>query len=104
MRGDQVAGLIDFYFACTDIRAYDLAVTHSAWAFETDGTPADPAVGRALIAGYESVLRLTDPERAALPVPARGACIRLALTRAWDWLTNPAAAPVPPKDPLPFVT
>src|SRR3546814_5531743 len=68
MRGDQVAGLIDFYFACTDIRAYDLAVTHSAWAFETDGTPADPAVGRALIAGYESVLRLTDPERAALPV------------------------------------
>src|SRR3546814_4220457 len=82
MRGDQVAGLIDFYFACTDIRAYDLAVTHSAWAFETDGTPADPAVGRALIAGYESVLRLTDPERAALPVLARGACIRFALTRA----------------------
>src|SRR3546814_5156214 len=83
MRGDQVAGLIDFYFACTDIRAYDLAVTHSAWAFETDGTPADPAVGRALIAGYESVLRLTDPERAALPVLARGSCIRFALTRAW---------------------
>src|SRR3546814_14801684 len=58
MLGDQVAGLIDFYFACTDIRAYDLAVTHSAWAFETDGTPADPAVGRALIAGSENVLQI----------------------------------------------
>src|SRR3546814_16905616 len=45
------------------------------------------------------LLRLTDPERAALPVLARGACIRFALTRAWDWLNTPADPPVTRKDP-----
>src|SRR3546814_2123764 len=83
----------------TGVQTCALPISHSAWAFETDGTPADPAVGRALIAGYESVLRLTDPERAALPVLARGACIRFALTRAWDWLNTPADALVTRKDP-----
>ncbi|MCM8729432.1 homoserine kinase [Hephaestia sp. GCM10023244] len=103
MRGDSVSGLIDFYFACTDIRAYDLAVMHSAWAFDPDGAPADPAVGRALVDGYESVLPLTEAERAALPVLARGACIRFALTRAWDWLNTPADALVTRKDPRAYV-
>ncbi|MGN6277844.1 MAG: homoserine kinase [Sphingomonas sp.] len=103
MQGDRVTGLIDFYFACTDIRAYDLAVMHSAWAFENDGTPADPAIGRALIAGYEAVLPLAEAERAALPVLARGAALRFALTRAWDWLNTPADALVTRKDPLAYV-
>jgi homoserine kinase type II len=103
MRGDAVTGLIDFYFACTDIRTYDLAVMHSAWAFEGDGTPADPAVGRALVEGYQSALPLLPEERAALPVLARGACIRFALTRAWDWLNTPADALVTRKDPLAYV-
>ena len=102
MRGDTVTGLIDFYFACTDIRAYDLAVMHSAWAFDNDGAPADPAVGRALVAGYDSVLPLSAEERTALPVLARGACIRFALTRAWDWLNTPADALVTRKDPLAY--
>src|SRR3546814_20632191 len=104
MLGDQVAGLIDFYFACTDIRAYDLAVTHSAWALETDGTPADPAVGRALIAGYECVLPLTDPERAELPVLARGACIRFALTHAREPLNTPPDTRVPRTEQPAYVT
>jgi homoserine kinase type II len=103
MRGDTVTGLIDFYFACTDIRAYDLAVMHSAWAFGNDGTPADPAVGRALVEGYESTLPLLPKERASLPVLAQGACIRFALTRAWDWLNTPPDALVTRKDPLAYV-
>lgn len=103
MQGDRVTGLIDFYFACTDIRAYDLAVMHSAWAFENDGAPADSAIGRGLIAGYEAVLPLTEAERAALPVLARGAALRFALTRAWDWLNTPADALVTRKDPLAYV-
>lgn len=103
MQGHRVTGLIDFYFACTDIRAYDLAVMHSAWAFENDGTPADPAIGRALIAGYEAVSPLSEAERKALPVLARGAALRFALTRAWDWLNTPADALVTRKDPLAYV-
>ena len=103
MRGETVGGLIDFYFACTDLRAYDLAVMHSAWAFDTDGTPLDPAIGRAAIAGYETLLPLGDAERAAMPVLAKGACVRFALTRAWDWLHTPADALVTRKDPLGYV-
>ena len=102
MLGDRVSGLIDFYFACTDLYAYDLAVMHSAWAFDAAGAPLDPAVGAALVAGYESERPLDDTERAALPLLARGACLRFALTRAWDWLNTPAGALVTRKDPLAY--
>lgn len=102
MLGDEVTGLIDFYFACTDIRAYDLAVMHSAWAFTGQGTPIGE-VGPALIRGYSESFGLLAEERAALPVLARGACIRFLLTRAWDWLNTPADALVTRKDPLAYL-
>jgi len=102
MLGDKVTGLIDFYFACTDLFAYDLAVTHAAWCFSNDGKYFDPALSAALIAGYEEVRPLSDAERAALPLLARGAALRFALTRAWDWVNTPADALVTRKDPLAF--
>ena len=103
MLGDRVTGLIDFYFACTEIRAYDLAVMHSAWAFDALGTPCDPAVGAALVAGYDKAFGLAPAERAALPALAEGACIRFLLTRAWDWLNTPPDALVTRKDPLAYL-
>lgn len=103
MMGDEVTGLIDFYFACTDLRAYDLAVMHTAWAFEPSGACCDAAVGRALVDGYASAFPLSPDERAALPVLARGACLRFLLTRAWDWLNTPAGALVTRKDPLAYL-
>ncbi|HWU03962.1 MAG TPA: homoserine kinase [Novosphingobium sp.] len=102
MLGTQVAGLIDFYFACTDISAYDVAVTHAAWCFSADGRVFDPAVSAALLAGYESVRPLSAAERAALPVLARGAAMRFLATRAYDWLHTPADALVTRKDPMAF--
>jgi homoserine kinase type II len=101
MEGDRVTGLIDFYFACTDLRAWDLAVTHCAWSFAPG---FDATIGDALIAGYESEHPLTPDERAAFPVLARGACLRFLLTRAWDWLNTPGDALVTRKDPLAFLT
>jgi len=103
MLGDEVSGVIDFYFACTDIRAWDLAVTHAAWCFESDGTHFHADVGRALIAGYQRQLALSDAERGAFTVLARGACLRFLLTRAWDWLNTPPDAMVTRKDPLAFL-
>lgn len=103
MLGDRVTGLIDFYFACTDIRAYDLAVMHSAWAFDVHGAPCPPGVGAGLIAGYEEAFGLSAAERAALPTLAQGACVRFLLTRAWDWLNTPADALVTRKDPLAYL-
>ncbi len=103
MLGDAVSGVIDFYFACTDIRAWDLAVTHTAWCFESDGTHFHADVGAALIAGYDRQFGLSDLERIAFPILARGACLRFLLTRAWDWLNTPATAMVTRKDPLAFL-
>lgn len=100
MLDEIVTGLIDFYFACTDLIAYDLAVMHSAWTFDGRGHAADPAIGAALLSGYGV---LSDEVRAALPVLARGACIRFLLSRAWDWLNTPADALVTRKDPLAYL-
>ena len=102
MLGDRVTGIIDFYFACTDIRAYDLAVMHTAWSFDAEGRRFDPAIGRALIDGYTSVAPLSVAERTALPTLAQGACLRFLLTRAWDWVNTPADALVTRKDPLAY--
>ncbi|MDD3797857.1 MAG: homoserine kinase [Novosphingobium sp.] len=101
MLGDEVGGLIDFYFACNDITAYDLAVTHAAWSFDAQGAYL-PAIAAALIAGYHAVRPLSPAERAALPVLARGACMRFLMTRAYDWLHTPADAMVTRKDPMDF--
>lgn len=103
MVGDKVSALIDFYFACTEIRAWDVAVTHAAWAFENDGTNYNAAVGDALIRGYDEAFGLNAAEREAFAVLARGACLRFLLTRAWDWLNTPADALVTRKDPLAFL-
>lgn len=103
MRGGQVAGMIDFYFACDEAMAYDLAVTHAAWSFTLDGTRLDRDVGAALMAGYQSVRALDDAERAALPILVQGACMRFVSSRAEDWLGTPADALVTRKDPMAFV-
>jgi homoserine kinase type II len=101
MLGSEVTGLIDFYFACSDFFAYDLAVTHAAWCFgQGDAFRAD--VAAALVAGYESRRALSEAERAALPLLARGACMRFLMTRAYDWLHTPADALVTRKDPMAF--
>lgn len=103
MVGNAVGAIIDFYFACTEIRAWDVAVTHAAWSFASDGTGYDAAVGDSIIAGYDTAFGLSAAERVAFPILARGACLRFLLTRAWDWLNTPADAIVTRKDPLAFL-
>ena len=102
MLGDAVSGLIDFYFACCDIIAYDVAVTHAAWCFSPDGMRYDAEISEALLAGYSALRPLSASERAALPILARGAAMRFLATRAYDWLNTPADALVTRKDPMAF--
>jgi homoserine kinase type II len=101
--GARVGGLIDFYFACTELRAYDLAVTHAAWSFSNDGGSYNAEVGKALLDGYASGGELLMEERHALPVLARGASLRFLLTRLYDWINTPPDAMVTRKDPLAFL-
>ena len=98
--GDHVSGMIDFYFACTDIRAYDLAVMIGAWCFSADGDAYLPEMEAALTAGYGA---MGAGDAAALPVLARGAALRFLLTRAYDWLNTPEGATVTRKDPLAYL-
>ena len=99
--GDKLSGLIDFYFACTDTLAYDVAVCLNAWCFEPDHS-FNVTKGRALLQGYVKIRALSEAERDALPLLARGAALRFLLTRLVDWLDVPAGALVRPKDPLEY--
>jgi homoserine kinase type II len=99
--GDRLSGLIDFYFACTDTLAYDVAICLNAWCFELDHS-YNVTKGRALLKAYASKRKLSAAERAALPLLARGAATRFLLTRLVDWLEVPAGALVRPKDPLEY--
>jgi homoserine kinase type II len=99
--GARLTGIIDFYFACTDFLAYDLAVCLNAWCFEPDGSFV-PLRGRALTRAYSAVRPLDPAEIAALPLLARGAALRFLLTRLYDWLNQPEGAMVRKKDPLEY--
>ena len=96
-----LSGLIDFYFACTDFLAYDLAIGLNAWCFERDGA-FNMTKGRAMIAGYQTLRPLNGAEIEALPILCRGAALRFMLTRLVDWLNVPPGALVRPKDPLEY--
>jgi homoserine kinase type II len=99
--GEALSGLIDFYFACNDALAYDLAICLSAWCFEPDNS-FNVSKGRAMISAYERLRPLGEAELAALPLLSRGATLRFMLTRLVDWLNVPPGAKVAPKNPLEY--
>lgn len=98
----KLSGLIDFYFAATDLLAYDLAVCLNAWCFETDFS-FNVTKARAMLIAYEARRPLEPAERAALPVLCQGAAIRFLLTRLFDWLNTPPGALVTRKDPVEYI-
>jgi homoserine kinase type II len=100
--GDVLSGLIDFYFACNDFFAYDLAICMNAWCFERDRS-FNVTKARALLSSYRRVRPFSEDELAALPLLARGCALRFLLTRLYDWLNTPAGALVRPKDPLEYL-
>ena len=98
----RLSGLIDFYFAATDLLAYDVAVCLNAWCFELDFS-LNVTKARAMLAAYEAKRPLSQPERAALPVLCQGAAIRFLLTRLYDWVNTPPGAMVTRKDPIEYL-
>ncbi len=98
----RISGLIDFYFAATDLLAYDIAVCLNAWCFEPD-FQFNVTKARALLRAYDGIRPLSDRERATLPVLCQGASIRFLLTRLFDWVNTPEGALVTRKDPLQYL-
>jgi homoserine kinase type II len=101
-RDHALSGLIDFYFACTDFLAYDLAICMNAWCFEPD-LSFNVTKARLLVARYRAVRPLAEAELLALPLLARGSALRFLLTRLYDWLNQTEGALVRPKDPIEFL-
>ena len=100
--GPRLSGLIDFYFACNDMLAYDIAVCLNAWCFETDAS-FNVTKARALLQAYEGVRALSPDELDAMPTLARGAALRFLLTRTYDRLNIDEGALVKPKDPSEYL-
>jgi homoserine kinase type II len=98
----QVSGVIDFYFACTDFLAYDLAICINAWCFDTNHKFV-PERSRQLMQAYDALRPLTAEEIAVIPILARGSALRFLLTRLFDWLNRAPSAFVQPKNPLDYV-
>ncbi|MCI5076777.1 homoserine kinase [Oricola sp.] len=100
--GDRLSGFIDFYFACNDAFAYDLAVCLNAWCFERDHA-FNVTKGKAFLNAYNAVRPLTDAEVDALPILSAGAALRFMLTRLYDWVMTPEGSLVVKKDPLEYL-
>ena len=98
---NDVTGVIDFYFACQDFLAYDLAIMMNAWCFEPDGS-FNITKSRELVKGYQSERQLSAAEINALPVLCRGSAMRFFLTRLFDWINTPKDAQVRPHDPMAY--
>ena len=98
----EFSGLIDFYFACNDFLAYDVAICINAWCFEPDHS-FNVTKARAFLDGYNSVRQLKNEEITALPILCRGSALRFLLTRLYDWLNVPPGALVTPKDPNEYI-
>ncbi|MBI3452010.1 MAG: homoserine kinase [Rhodospirillales bacterium] len=100
--GNRLSGMIDFYFACNDFFAYDLAICLNAWCFEPD-LSFNATKARRLVSGYRRVRLMLPTEIEALPLLARGSALRFLLTRLYDWIHHPAGAFVKPKDPIEYL-
>lgn len=99
---DRLTGMIDFYFACADYFAYELAICLNAWCFEEDGG-FNISKARSLLRGYQRRRPLSDDELSALPILTRGAAFRFLMTRLHDWLNTPPNALVSPKNPMEYL-
>ena len=99
---DKLSGIIDFYFACNDILAFDVAICINAWCFEPDHS-FNVTKAQAMLKGYKSVRAISDEEYQALPILCRGSALRFLLTRLYDWLNVPEGALVTPKNPAEYI-
>lgn len=98
-----LSGLIDYYFSCSDMLVYDIAICLNSWCFEADGS-FNVTKASSIINQYDKVRRLSDDEKKALPLLCRGAALRFLLTRLYDWLNQVDGALVKTKDPLEYLS
>ena len=99
---DKITGVIDFYFSCTDILTYDLAIAVNAWCFDNKHNFLEKNY-QSLLSGYSSKRKLSEDENFFLPLLCQAAALRFLLTRLFDWMHTPIEANVVPKNPEEYI-
>lgn len=97
----SLSGVIDFYFACNEFYAFDIAICINAWCFEKDNS-FNITKAKHLLEGYKKFRDLSIDELYYLPILCRGSALRFLLTRIIDWQRDDKRALVIPKDPLEY--
>ena len=87
---NKISGIIDFYFSCIDLLAYDLAIAINAWCFDQNYI-FDREKFNSLIL-YQSVRNLSEKEIIYLPILCQASALRFLLTRMYDWAHTPQDA------------
>jgi len=98
---NKVSGIIDFYFACNDFFAYEIAICINSICFDNNST-FNMAKAKNLINGYSSIRTLTEDEKKYLPILSMGAAMRFFLTRLYDFYHTDNKADVKIKDPFEY--
>mgnify|MGYP001185395541 CR=1 FL=1 len=97
----KLSGIIDFYFACTDFYAYELAICINAWCFDKNKN-FNKLKYQSILKGYQTYRKLQNEETKSIQILLRGAAMRFLLTRLYDQINHPDGALVNPKDPTEY--
>tara|TARA_A100001011_G_scaffold273320_1_gene282676 strand:- start:467 stop:1435 length:969 start_codon:yes stop_codon:yes gene_type:complete len=102
---EKFSGIIDFYFACEDFFAFEIAICFNALCFDGPKNNLSFNVTKAknFINGYTTIRKLTEEERSNIKVLSQGAALRFLLTRVFDALNKVEGAIVKIKDPMEYL-
>jgi len=104
-KGNELSGIIDYYFSCNDYYAFEIAICLNALCFEgrSENLSFNVTKAKKFIDGYSSLRRLSEEEKESLKILCQGAAIRFLLTRVFDFLNLIEGAIVKIKDPVEYL-
>tara|TARA_Y100000590_G_scaffold214115_1_gene242693 strand:+ start:183 stop:1151 length:969 start_codon:yes stop_codon:yes gene_type:complete len=104
-KGNELSGIIDYYFSCNDFYAFEIAICLNALCFEgrNENLSFNVTKAKKFIDGYSSLRKLSEEEKESLKILCQGAAIRFLLTRVFDYLNLIEGAIVKIKDPIEYL-
>ena len=104
-KNNKLSGIIDYYFSCYDLYAFEIAICLNALCFEgkNENLSFNVTKAKKFIDGYSSLKKLTEKEKDSLKILCKGAALRFLLTRVFDYLNLTEGAIVKIKDPIEYL-